>query len=164
MKTKIQPCLWYDGDVEEAANFYTKHIPDSHIDRITRSPLDNPYNPGNKTGDVLTVEFTLAGVSFIGLNGGPHFKFNEAVSMTLDCEDQEEVDHYWEVLREGGGEVIECGWLRDRWGLCWQIIPRRLPELMAHRDVNVARRTMEAMLEMKKIQISILERAAFPNS
>lgn len=156
MIPKIRPCLWYDGDAEGAAKYYVSLIPDSRIERVARSPADNPSTP---EGAVLTVEFTLAGQPFLGLNGGPQFKFNEAVSFQIDCEDQAEVDRLWAALSDGGEESC-CGWLRDRWGLSWQIVPRRLPELLGHEDPDVARRAMQAMMEMGKIDIAALERAA----
>lgn len=159
MKTKIRPCLWYDGDAEEAAKYYVSIISDSRIENIGRSPADNP---STKEGEVLTVEFTLAGQPFLGLNGGPQFKFTEAVSFQIDCEDQVEVDRLWTALSEGG-EESQCGWLKDRWGLWWQIVPQRLPELLSDEDPDVARRAMQAMMEMGKIDIAALERAAQPN-
>ncbi len=159
MIAKIRPCLWFDGDAEEAANYYVSLIPDSRIDKIGRSPADNP---STAEGEVLTVEFTLAGQPFIGLNGGPQFQFNEAVSFQIDCEDQAEVDRLWSALTASGGEEIQCGWLKDRWGLHWQIIPRRLTELMADDDPDVGRRAMESMMTMVKIDIATLEEAAKP--
>lgn len=160
MNSKIRPCLWYDGDAEEAANYYVSLIPDSRIEKIGRSPTDNP---SVSKGEVLTVEFTLAGQSFLGLNGGPHFKFTEAVSFQIDCADQEEVDRLWAALSDGGKES-QCGWLKDRWGLSWQIVPRRLTELISHEDPDVARRAMMAMMTMQKIDITALEKAAVPNT
>ena len=154
---KITPCLWFDGQAEQAAEFYVSLLPDSRIDRIFRSPADTPSGPA---GSVLTVEFTLAGNGYLGLNGGPQFSFNEAVSFQIHCEDQKEVDRLWTLLTEGGTE-IECGWLKDRWGLFWQIVPTRLEELLADPDLHRSRRAMEAMMTMTKIDIAALEKAAF---
>ena len=154
---KIIPCLWYDGDAEEAANFYVTLFPDSRVDHVQRSPADNPSTPA---GAVLVVEFTLAGQQYIGLNGGPQFKFTEAVSFQVRTEDQSETDRLWDALAGNGGEESQCGWLKDRWGLSWQITPKRLMELMADKDPDRARRTMESMMTMGKIDIATLERAA----
>src|SRR4026209_1907324 len=115
--TKITPCLWFDGQAEEAAKFYTEIFPNSSIDKISRSPADNPGPPA---GAVLTVDFTLDGSRFIALNGGPDFHFSEAIAFSIDCEDQAEVDRYWDALIDGGGEPSQCGWLKDRFGLSWQ--------------------------------------------
>lgn len=129
--SKIVPCLWFDGTAEEAATLYTSLFPDSRIDGVSRSPADNPSTP---KGAVLTVDFTLAGQNFIGLNGGPAFPFTEAISFTIDCEDQAEVDRYWDALIEGGGSPSQCGWLKDRFGMSWQVVPRVLPELLGGSD------------------------------
>ena len=154
---KITPCLWYDGGAEAAANFYVTLLPDSRVDRVTRSPTDYP---SGKAGDVITVDFTLAGQHYFALNGGPMFKFNEAVSFQIVCDDQAEVDRLWSALTSNGGEESACGWLKDRWGLSWQITPRRLTELMAGPDRAKAKRVMEAMMTMRKIDIAALEKAA----
>jgi predicted 3-demethylubiquinone-9 3-methyltransferase (glyoxalase superfamily) len=154
---KITPCLWYDGDAEEAANLYVTLFPDSRIDNVQRSPADNP---SMKEGGVLVVEFTLAGQSYIGLNGGPQFPFTEAVSLQVRTEDQAETDRLWHALIDNGGEASMCGWLKDRWGLSWQITPGRLLELIGDPDRDRARRAMEAMLEMRKIDIAAVEKAA----
>lgn len=153
---KISPCLWFDGDAEEAARFYTSLFPNSHVDSVDRSPADTPSGP---EGTVITVNFTLAGHSYIALNGGPDFKFNEAVSFSIDCDDQAEVDRYWDALLADGGEPSVCGWLRDRFGLSWQVIPRQLPEMLNSKDRDAARRAMQAMLNMVKIDVAELERA-----
>src|SRR5256712_8594116 len=128
MASKITPCLWFDGKAEEAAKFYTSLFPNSRIDKINRSPADTPRGPA---GIVLTVDFTVAGQPFIGLNGGPDFKFNEAVSFSIDCEDQAEVDKYWDALIAGGGEPSVCGWLKDRLRLSWQGVPPQLRQYIA---------------------------------
>jgi len=153
---KIRPCLWFDGVAEEAAQFYTSLIPDSRIESIDRSPADTP---SGEKGTVLTVEFALAGRSYIALNGGPDFKFNEAISLSIDCESQAEVDRYWDALIADGGEPSMCGWLKDKFGLSWQVIPRQLPRMLASRDRAAAERAMQAMLQMVKIDIAELERA-----
>jgi len=153
---KISPCLWFDGDAEEAARLYTSLFPNSQIDSVDRSPADTPSGP---EGTVIAVNFTLAGRSYIALNGGPDFKFNEAVSFSIDCDDQAEVDRYWDALLADGGEPSVCGWLRDRFGLSWQVIPRQLPEMLNSKDRDAARRAMQAMLKMVKIDVAELERA-----
>jgi predicted 3-demethylubiquinone-9 3-methyltransferase (glyoxalase superfamily) len=154
---KPYPCLWFDGQAEEAAGLYASLLPDSHVDNVYRSPADTPSGPA---GTVLTVDFTLSGQHFLALNGGPEFKFNESVSFVLEVDDQAEVDHLWDALTSKGGEPGQCGWLKDRFGLSWQITPRRLKELIGDPDPGRSRRAMEAMLEMGKIVISELERAA----
>jgi predicted 3-demethylubiquinone-9 3-methyltransferase (glyoxalase superfamily) len=155
--SKITPCLWYNHNAEEAANFYVTLFPDSRVDNVVRSPADNP---SMKEGGVLVVEFTLAGLPYIGLNGGPQFPFTEAVSFQVKTEDQAETDRLWNALIANGGEESMCGWLKDRWGLSWQITPARLLELVADKDKDRARRAMEAMLKMRKIDIAEVERAA----
>lgn len=154
---KITPCLWFNGDAEDAASFYVTLLPNSRIDRVFRSPADTPSGPA---GSVLTVEFTLAGMQYVGLNGGPEFNFTEAVSFQIHCDDQQEVDRLWASLLRDGGTEIACGWIKDRWGLSWQIVPVRLEELLRDPDPGRARRAMEAMMEMVKIDIAALERAA----
>jgi predicted 3-demethylubiquinone-9 3-methyltransferase (glyoxalase superfamily) len=154
--SRITPCLWYDGQAEEAANFYVSLLPDSRIDRVMRSPADNPSTP---EGAVLAVEFTLAGQSYFALNGGSLFHFTEAVSFMIACDDQQEVDRLWDALTADGGSPSQCGWLKDRFGLSWQIVPRRLMELMNSPDPDRARRVMQAMMEMGKIDIAAIERA-----
>ena len=156
MSDKITPCLWFDGNAEEAAEFYAGLLPDSHIGRITRSPADNP---SGKAGSVLTVEFTVAGQSFVGLNGGPLFKFNESVSFQIHCEHQAEADRLTDAL-SAVPEAEQCGWVKDRFGLSWQIVPRRMIALLADPDPGRARRAMEAMMQMKRIDIAAVERAA----
>jgi predicted 3-demethylubiquinone-9 3-methyltransferase (glyoxalase superfamily) len=153
---KITPNLWFDGNAEEAANYYVSLLPDSRIDNVYRSPADNPSTPA---GAVLLVDFTLAGQKFTGINGGPQFPFTEAVSFLIDCEDQAEVDRLWDALIAGGGSPGQCGWLKDRFGLSWQVIPREMGELMASPDAEASRRAMEAMLQMSKIDLPELRRA-----
>jgi predicted 3-demethylubiquinone-9 3-methyltransferase (glyoxalase superfamily) len=153
---KISPCLWFDGQAEEAAKFYTSLFPNSRIDSIDRSPADTPSGP---EGTILTVTFTLAGRTYVALNGGPEFKFNEAISLQIECEDQAEVDRYWSALIADGGEPSVCGWLKDRFGLSWQVTPRQLLEMTTSLDREAAKRAMEAMLKMTKIDIATLEEA-----
>jgi predicted 3-demethylubiquinone-9 3-methyltransferase (glyoxalase superfamily) len=153
---KITPNLWFDGNAEEAAKYYVSLLPDSRIDNVYRSPADNPSTPA---GAVLLVDFTLAGQKFTGINGGPQFPFTEAVSFLIDCEDQAEVDRLWDALIAGGGSPGQCGWLKDRFGLSWQVIPREMGELMASPDAEASRRAMEAMLQMSKIDLPELRRA-----
>ena len=154
--SKISPCLWFDGEAEAAAKHYTSIFPDSRIVSVDRSPADTPSGPKDM---VLTVNFSLAGQTFIALNGGPDFKFNEAISFSIDCADQAEVDRYWDALIAGGGEPSVCGWLEDRFGVSWQVIPRQLPEMLQSPDREAAGRAMEAMLKMTKIEVKALEDA-----
>jgi Uncharacterized protein conserved in bacteria len=154
---KLYPCLWFNGQAEEAARLYASLIPDSSVDNVYRSPAETPSGPA---GMVLTVDFTVFGQRFLGLNGGPEFKFDESVSFVLEVEDQAEVDGLWDALTANGGQAGQCGWLKDRFGLSWQITPRRLNELLGDPDPGRSRRAMEAMLEMGKIEIKELERAA----
>ena len=152
---KISPFLWFDTQAEEAAKFYVSLFDNSRIVSIARYGEAGPGAPGT----VMTVEFELEGLSFIALNGGPQFHFTEAVSFSVDCESQEEVDKFWDALSDGG-EPGPCGWLKDKFGLSWQINPRILGQLLSDPDRAKAKRVMEAMLTMKKIEIADLERAA----
>lgn len=154
--SKIAPCLWFDGQAEAAAEFYTKLFPDSRIDTVARASADTP---SGKKGDVLTVDFTLSGQHFVGLNGGPEFRFNEAISFVIDCADQAEVDRYWGALVEGGGEHGPCGWLKDRFGVSWQVVPRQLYGLINGPDDAGAQRATEAMLAMGKLVVAELQQA-----
>jgi 2-polyprenyl-6-hydroxyphenyl methylase/3-demethylubiquinone-9 3-methyltransferase len=154
--TRITPCLWYDGKAEEAAKLYASIFPDSSIDAVHRSPSDYP---SGKAGDVLTVDFTVMGMKFLGLNGGLHFKFDEAVSFIIHTRDQVETDRYWDALIADGGAPSACGWLKDRFGLSWQITPQCLLDMMTSPDKAAAKRAMEAMMQMSKIDIATLERA-----
>jgi predicted 3-demethylubiquinone-9 3-methyltransferase (glyoxalase superfamily) len=154
--SRITPNLWFDGNAEEAAEFYVSLLPDSRIDNVCRAAADNPSTPA---GAVLLVDFTLAGQRFTGINGGPQFPFPEAVSFLIDCEDQAEVDRLWAVLAAGGGSPGQCGWLKDRFGLSWQIVPRQLGEMLGSPDREKAGRAMEAMLQMSKIDVAALRRA-----
>jgi predicted 3-demethylubiquinone-9 3-methyltransferase (glyoxalase superfamily) len=152
---KITPFLWYDTQAEEAAKFYVSIFPRSKILKMVRY---GDAGPGPK-GSVMTVEFELAGQRMIALNGGPHFKFTEAISLSVDCKDQKEVDRYWSKLSQGGQESM-CGWLKDRYGLSWQINPSILGKLLSDKDAKKAKRVMEAMLKMRKIDIAALKAAA----
>ena len=153
---KVTPFLSFNGQAEEAARFYVSLLPNSQIDRVTRSPVDTP---SGAAGTVLIVEFTLAGTSFIALNT-PDFTFTEAVSFLINCEDQAETDRLWAALTADGGSEVACGWLKDRYGVSWQVTPTRLLELIKDPDQNRARRAMEAMMKMIKIDIAEVERAA----
>ena len=153
--TKITPVLWFDGNAEEAANFYVSLLPHSHIDGIMRSPADSPGGP---EGYAVVVDFTLAGQKFAGLNGGPNFKPNEAVSFQIETRDQEETDRLWNAIVGNGGEASECGWCQDRWGISWQITPRTLTEAMAAGGAE-AKRAFEAMLTMGKIDVAKIDAA-----
>ena len=153
---KITNCLWYVGGAQDAAEFYASVFPDSRVGRINRTPVDTP---GNKAGNVITVEFTVCGRAFVGLNGPDMFKPNEAVSFMVVTEDQEETDRYWNAIVEGGGQESQCGWCKDRWGHSWQITPRVLLEATTSSDPAVARRAFEAMMAMGKIDVAAIEAA-----
>ncbi|MCI0476925.1 MAG: VOC family protein [Anaerolineales bacterium] len=155
---KIYPCLWFDSQAEEAANFYVSIFKNSKTMNVARYDEASAKVSGQPKGSVMTVTFQLDGQDFMALNGGPAFKFTEAVSFVVNCETQAELDALWSKLTEGGAEV-ECGWLKDRFGLSWQIIPTILDELMSDPDPAKAQRVMEAMLQMKKLDIAELKRA-----
>ena len=158
---KITPCLWFDDQAEEAAKFYTSIFPNSKIGNISRYGEAGQDVHGKTAGTVMTVAFELDGQAFTALNGGPIFKFNEAISLQVDCESQEEVDYYWQKLSEGGDETAQqCGWLKDKYGVSWQIVPRVLIEILDDADESKSQRAMTAMLKMKKIDIDELKRAA----
>lgn len=152
---KITPFLWFDTQAEEAANFYVSLFDDAAVTEVMRYPEGAP----GPAGKVMTVAFHLAGQRFVGLNGGPQFSFTEAVSFAVNCKDQAEVDRLWAQLTDGG-EESQCGWLKDRFGLSWQIVPERLQELLGDPDPDRAQRAMQAMLKMQKIEIQVLEDAA----
>lgn len=158
---KITPFFWFDTEAEEAARFYVSIFKNSSVGKITHYGKEGYEVHKMPEGTVMTVEFTLEGQPFIALNGGPIFKFNESISFVIDCKSQEEVDHYWNKLTEGGDERSQqCGWLKDKYGLSWQVVPARLNELLSDPDAAKAGRVMNAMLKMKKIDIAELERAA----
>ena len=155
--SKITPTLWFNGGVEEAAQFYVSLLPDSRIDSINRSPIDTPSGP---EGQVLTAIVTLAGQRFCLLNGGPAFPQSEAVSFMIETETQEETDRLWNAIVGNGGRESACGWCKDKWGVSWQITPRQLLALTTDKDVGRAKRAMAAMMTMRKIDIAAIERAA----
>lgn len=153
---KIVPCIWYDGTAEAAATFYAATFPDSRLDAVHRAPGDYP---AGSEGDVLTVEFTVLGTAFLGLNGGPQFPQTEAVSFQVYTDDQKETDRYWDAIVGNGGAGSACGWCKDRWGVNWQITPRALMNAIAHPDPVVAKRAFEAMMSMRKIDIARISAA-----
>ncbi|HET6797714.1 MAG TPA: VOC family protein [Gemmatimonadales bacterium] len=156
----ITPCLWFDNQAEEAARFYTGIFKNSKIGKISRYTEAGREAHGRPPGSVMTVEFELNGQPFTALNGGPHFKFNEAVSFQVMCQDQEEVDYYWNNLTRGGDpNAQQCGWVKDKYGLSWQVVPTALIEMMGDPDREKSGRAMEAMLKMKKIDIAAMRRA-----
>ena len=158
---RITPNLWFDGRAEEAARFYTSVFPDSEITQVSRYSEVGLDVHGQPAGTVMTIDFTLSGMHFVGLNGGPQFSFTEAVSFIIDCADQAEVDHYWERLGEGGDPAAQqCGWLKDKFGVSWQVVLTGMGELMSDPDPAVAERVMAAFLPMKKLVIADLENAA----
>jgi predicted 3-demethylubiquinone-9 3-methyltransferase (glyoxalase superfamily) len=160
LKQPITPCLWFDSQAEEAAKFYTGIFPNSRIGSISRYPEVGQEVHGQPAGKVMTVEFELNGQPFTALNGGPQFKFTEAISLQIMCETQEEIDDFWNKLGKGGDpSAQQCGWVKDKFGLSWQVVPRILSELMTDKDQGKADRAMEAMLQMKKIDIAELKRA-----
>jgi predicted 3-demethylubiquinone-9 3-methyltransferase (glyoxalase superfamily) len=154
--SKVSPCLWFDGEAEEAAKFYVSLLPDSRIEKIQRNTADNP---GGKAGTVLVVEFTLAGQRFMALNGGMKMEYTHAVSFKIDCADQAEVDRLWDSLLADGGKAQRCGWLQDRFGVFWQIVPSALPKYLGGSDAAGAQRAMQAMFGMVKLDIEDLRRA-----
>jgi predicted 3-demethylubiquinone-9 3-methyltransferase (glyoxalase superfamily) len=154
--SKVTPCLWFSSEAEEAANFYVSLLPESRIETVQRNTVDSP---GGKAGSVLVVEFTLGGQRFMALNGGMRMDYTHAVSFKIDCADQAEVDRLWNALLSGGGEANRCGWLKDRYGLSWQIVPTALPKYLGGPDRAGAARAMQAMLKMVKLDIEGLRRA-----
>jgi predicted 3-demethylubiquinone-9 3-methyltransferase (glyoxalase superfamily) len=155
-RAKIVPFLWYAKEAEEAAAFYAKVFPDSRVDSVTPLPSDSPSGPA---GSVKVVEFTLLGQPFKAMTAGPHHEFNDAVSMMVVCDTQEEIDRYWTALIEGGGKEVECGWLIDRYGLRWQICPAVLFDMYRDPDRAAAKRASDAMLRLKKLDIATIEKA-----
>jgi len=157
-RQRITPFLWFDHQAEEAAHFYVAIFKNSRIESIARYDEEAAKASGRRAGSVMTVAFALDGQDFVALNGGPHFKFTEAISFVVNCETQDEVDHFWEKLSAGGQEV-QCGWLKDRYGVSWQIVPTVLPEMLQDKDPEKARRVMAAMLKMIKIDVAALKHA-----
>ncbi len=158
---RISPCLWFDDQAEEAATFYTSIFPNSRVVEVTRYTDAGQEVHGKEAGSVMTVVFELDGQRMTALNGGPSLKFNEAVSLEINCDTQEEIDHYWEKLSEGGDPgAQECGWLKDRYGLAWQVVPTMMNDLFRDPYAESTKRVMEAMLKMKKLDIAALQRAA----
>jgi len=157
---KISPCLWFDDQGEEAAKFYTSIFKDSKIGDVTRYGKEGYEIHGREEGTVMTVEFEIEGQKFLALNGGPIFKFNEAISFQVYCETQEEVDYFWEKLSEGGDEKAQqCGWLKDKYGVSWQIVPTILIKMLKDKDSEKSQKVMKAMLQMHKLDISTLKKA-----
>jgi len=156
MVSKNTICLWFDGDALDAATFYAATFPDSRVGRIMHAPGDYP---AGKQGDVLTVEFTVAGIPCLGLNGGPAFKHSEAFSFQIATDDQAETDRLWHAIVDNGGQESECGWCKDKWGLSWQITPRVLTDAITDPDLAVARRAFDAMMTMRKIDVAAIEAA-----
>ena len=155
-KIKIATCLWFNKNAEEAANFYAATFPDSRVIAVHKSPTDYP---SGKAGDVLTVEFTVLGQRFVGLNGGPQFTFDEAISFQVFTDTQEETDRYWNAIVSNGGQESACSWCKDKFGLSWQIVPRVLIEAISDPDHAAAKRAMDAMMTMKKIDIATIQAA-----
>ena len=156
----LRPNLWFDTQAEDAARFYTSIFKNASLGTVTHYPAAGQEIHGKPAGSVMTVEFELNGTTFVALNGGPHFTFNEAVSFEVPCDDQAEVDYYWEKLGEGGDPAAQqCGWLKDKFGLSWQVVPRGMEEMINHPDKEKSERAMEAMLKMKKLDIAELQRA-----
>ena len=154
--SNVTLCLWYDGTAEEAATFYAATFPDSRVGAVHRAPGDFP---GGKKGDALTVDFTVLGIACMGLNGGPMFKHSEAFSFQVATGNQEETDRYWNAIVGNGGQVSDCGWCKDKWGLSWQITPRVLTDGMADPDPEVRARVFSAMMTMQKIDVAVIEAA-----
>jgi predicted 3-demethylubiquinone-9 3-methyltransferase (glyoxalase superfamily) len=156
MINKIHPHLWYANKAEEAARFYASIFPNSHIDSVTSMPAGSPSGP---EGSVVVIEFTLFDQPFMAMQAGPLDPFNHAISFMIECDDQSEIDTYWDALLANGGVTEQCGWIKDRYGVLWQIVPRRLQEMMKDKDRNKARRATQAMLKMNKLDLGALERA-----
>ena len=156
---KITPCLWFDNKAEEAANFYTSIFKNSKISNITRYGKEGYEIHGKEAGTVMTMDFEIEGQKFLALNGGPEFKFNEAISFIVSCKTQKEVDYYWEKLTADGGQESVCGWLKDKYGVSWQIVPEVLSKLVGDPASEKSQRAMKAMLQMKKIDIEGLKKA-----
>lgn len=159
MSQKITPFLWFDGNAEEAAAFYTSVFKNSDVSYKSEYDEASSEVSGQPQGSVMVVDFEIAGQKFIALNGGPHFKFTEAISFSIDCKDQDEIDYYWSRLTADGGEESQCGWLKDKFGLSWQVVPKVMRELVGGPDPEGSKRAMEAMLKMKKLDLKKLQNA-----
>jgi predicted 3-demethylubiquinone-9 3-methyltransferase (glyoxalase superfamily) len=159
LKHPLTPCLWFDTEAEEAANFYCSVFPDSEITAISRFPNAGQDIHGKPAGSVMVVAFELKGQAFTALNGGPQFKFDEAVSFQVMCDSQGEVDYYWDALTKDGGQEGPCGWLKDKFGLSWQVVPAAIPRMMSDPDARKSARVMNAFMTMKKLDLAALERA-----
>ncbi len=157
---RITPCLWFDHQAEQAVDFYTSIFDNSKIETVTRYGQEGSQASGQPAGTVMTIAFELDGQAFLALNGGPHFKFNEAISLIVSCEDQRKLDYYWERLSSGGDEKAQqCGWLKDKYGVSWQIVPAIIAKMISDRDGNKSRRVMKAIMQMKKLDIATMQRA-----
>ena len=156
---KITTCLWFDNQAEEAVNFYTSVFKNSKIGSAARYDEAGAKASGMPVGSVMTMTFEIEDRQFMTINGGPHFKFNESISLVVNCNDQEEVDYYWDKLTSGGGQESQCGWLKDKYGLSWQIVPAELGKLMSSKEPGKSKRVMEALLKMKKLDIKTLKNA-----
>jgi predicted 3-demethylubiquinone-9 3-methyltransferase (glyoxalase superfamily) len=154
----ITPCLWFDTQAEDAAKFYASVFKDTKIGKTSRFGKEGFEVHGKKAGTVMTVEFEIGGQKFVALNGGPHFNFNEAVSFQIHCDTQQEIDYFWKKLTEGG-EESRCGWLKDKFGLSWQVVPRALPQMLMDENSERAQRVMRSMLQMRKIDLDALKQA-----
>ena len=154
--SKISPCLWFSNEAEEAANLYVSLLPDSRIEKIQRNTIDSP---GGKAGTVLVVDFTLAGQRFMALNGGMKMEYTHALSLMIHCDDQAQVDSVWNAFLAHGGRAEQCGWLRDRWGVAWQVVPKVMFDFLSSPDRAAAARAMQAMLKMVKLDVEVLRRA-----
>ena len=160
LKQRITPCLWFDHQAEEAARYYVEIFPNSRITAVTRYGTAGQEGHGRPPGSVMTVEFRLEGQDYVALNGGPQFKFTEAISLVVNCKDQKEIDYYWDKLLQDGGKEVACGWLRDRFGLSWQVTPAAWNKLYHSKDKAKVQRVFTAMMGMVKMDIAALERAA----
>ncbi|HZS63649.1 MAG TPA: VOC family protein [Xanthobacteraceae bacterium] len=158
-KHKIAPCLWFDTQAEEAARFYCSVFKNAKLGRISRFPNAGQDVHGKPAGSVMTVEFELEGQPFVALNGGPQFKFDEAVSFQIFCDAQPDIDYYWAKLSDGGGQEGPCGWLKDKFGLSWQVVPSAIPQMLSDPDTAKSARVMNAFMKMKKLDLATIERA-----
>ena len=152
---QIQPFLWFDDNAEEAVHFYVSIFKNAKLGKVARYPEGGP----GKAGSVMTATFNIGGVEFVALNGGPHFKFNESISFSIPCDSQAEIDEMWEKLTTGGGSEVQCGWVKDKFGLCWQVVPANIGELLQGKDAEGGKRAMQAMMQMKKLDIATLRHA-----